>query len=127
MLGKLCKPRFYSILVRLKVGQLPVSYLLHNGFYSILVRLKVVYDRSRVKGPQFLFHTGSIKSLSTALRHLLTSSFYSILVRLKAPAKPDAQVPPISRFYSILVRLKVTITAYVQSPTMFVSIPYWFD
>ena len=54
--------RFYSKLVRLKVGVFSVCHPMKAGFYSKLVRLKGLRVIVNYDDAQFLFQTGAIKS-----------------------------------------------------------------
>ena len=98
---------FYSILVRLKVWHRGYWFRWFGCFYSILVRLKgIQYWDRRIPRRKFLFHTGSIKSLTARIPLVrLQIRFYSILVRLKGNRILTYPLR-IHGFYSILVRLK---------------------
>ena len=66
---------------------------------------------------EFLFHTGSIKRSPTQSTCMLDGGFYSILVRLKGIGFDLRQRLVVNSFYSILVRLKVLMSVeYVAVP-----------
>ena len=58
-----------------------------------------------MKAIEFLFHTGSIKSIFKDNKDFDSTRFYSILVRLKVKLAV-AESRSLPGFYSILVRLK---------------------
>ena len=118
---------FYSILVRLKdPNETEVSYprlvfLFHTGSIKSVSRFKTDYPEYQ----KFLFHTGSIKRLALADEERMINEFLFHTGSIKRIQILTTFIS-IARFYSILVRLKVS-NGIRRTRAMQVSIPYWFD
>ena len=103
--GRLSPRGFDSILVRLKVREIPIFFTDRVRFDSILVRLKVNTQTNITSKTTFRFHTGSIKSPGNQKQHNTSLKF---------------------RFHTGSIK-SVLIVVYGRELKVFVSIPYWFD